>query len=78
MTSRSKAKRTREKLYDAKRTTYQRMRICVEIDVPDEHFDRDSFNKAAVQLVGLVETPGGESMLPGGCRVVLITTEDAS
>lgn len=74
---RGKSRRTREKLYDAKRVTYQRMRIVVEIDVPEENFDRDSFNKAAVQLVGLVESPQDESLLPGGCRVVLISTEDA-
>lgn len=76
--SKTKARRTREKLYDAKRVTYQRMRICVEIDVPEENFDRDSFNSAAMSLVGLVEQPGQESLLPGGCRVVLITTEDAA
>lgn len=72
----TKARRTREKLYDAKRTKFHRMRICVEVDVPDENFERDSFNSAAMTLVGHIQTDP-ENVFGSGCRVVLVTSEDA-
>ena len=68
---------TRETLFNEKRRTYQRMRLCIEIDVPDADFDRDTFNQASLSLIGQVEQPNSESLWPHGCRVVLVTTEDA-
>jgi hypothetical protein len=62
--------RTRETLLDAKRISYQRMQICIQIDVPDDHFNREDFNEK------VTATANTFSEYMPGSKLILVTTEE--
>lgn len=62
--------RTRETLFSVKRTTFQRMRVCLDIDVPEADFVRDNFNAAVLEIKSYFEQANP------GCVVVYVSSED--
>ncbi len=82
MKKRKKTEASRDEIFNAGRLRQHRIRLVIEVDVPLEEHDtvegqRAQFNQGALSLIGQIERPCPESVMPHGCRVVLVTTEDA-
>jgi len=63
-------KRTRDQLYSKGRVKFQRMRIVIEIDVPDDDFYRETFNASV--MVASQEFVNQNR----GSQLILVTSEE--
>ena len=62
--------KTRETVFSTKRTTFQRIRVVIEVDIPDEDYTREAINQDAVSMASAYEHEHR------GHRLVLVTTEE--
>lgn len=60
----------KDQLFCVNSTTFQRMRITIEVDVPENDYDRDAFNTSALTMANTIEHENR------GMRLCLVTTQE--